>query len=178
MTFEYDLKYYEKMLRQNSKTAEKICNIRWKFVDEVLTKNDNVVLDYGSGVGWFKAFAPDKASVDTHDIGCFPQTGINRHEYDLITFFDVIEHIESFSDIKSIISRTKYVAATIPIVPKDKNLEDWKHFKPYEHLHYFNEKEFISLFKYIGFELIKKGTPECPPRKDVVSFLFKQKGIK
>lgn len=168
----YNLDYYEKMLRQNSMTAEKICSIRWDFVKEV---NPKIVLDYGCGVGWFRAFRPEETEVDTYDIADYPQTGIQRDKYDLITFWDVLEHIPNFDRIWNLLDNADYVAVTIPIKPEGVDLLKWKHFKPGEHLHYFTEENLELLFKYYGFILIKKGKPECPPRQDVVSFLF-QKG--
>ena len=45
----YDLKFYERMLRLNSRTAEDISTIRWRWVNKV---NPDTVLDYGSGVGF------------------------------------------------------------------------------------------------------------------------------
>ena len=80
----YDLEYFEKMLRQNSKTAEEISNIRWDWLYELCPKT---VLDYGSGCGFFRAFRPRGIEVDTYDIGPYPQTGIRLRLYDIVLTF-------------------------------------------------------------------------------------------
>ena len=95
----YDLEYFDKMLRKNSGTAKRISKIRWKFISRVDPK---LVLDYGSGVGWFRAFKPEGITVDTYDIGEYPQTGIQHSYYDIICFWDVLEHIYSMKEIESI----------------------------------------------------------------------------
>lgn len=172
---QYNLEYFEKMLRLNSATAEHISAIRWDFVKEIEPKT---VLDYGSGPGWFRAFRPDYVEhVDTYDIGQFPQTGIRRDVYDLITFWDVIEHIKNLSSLSSLWTKTKYVALSIPIRYKGLKLKEWKHYKPGEHFHYFSEETIKGYFRSIGFECCKFEYPEvtCGIRKDIGSGLFKRK---
>jgi len=167
----YNLEYYEKMLRQNSGTAEKINKIRWDFVAEC---NPKIVLDYGSGVGWFRAWRPEGVEVDTYDIATYPQTGQRYIAYDLVCFWDVLEHIPNFGIIFDILKEAKYVALSIPIKPDNVELVTWKHFKPGEHLHYFSEETLDLFFKIYGFIPIKKGYPECPPRQDILSVLYKK----
>lgn len=166
----YNLSYYEKTLRLNSKTAEKISDIRWDFVKCI---NPKLVLDYGSGVGWFRAFRPEGVEVDTYDIYNVPQTGINHKKYDLITLWDVLEHIPEPEKLH-IWDKTKYVAITIPCVPGDKDIKDWKHYKPGEHLHYWNKSTINIFFLGLGFKNIKVGFPECPPRTDIITVLYEK----
>jgi len=170
--FPYDLRYWDKMIRQNSTTAEAIAKVRWNFVNSINAKN---VLDYGCGPGWFRAFRPEGIRVDTYDIAPWPQTEITCEQYDLITFWDVFEHIENHDILKPLFKGADFIALAIPILPKDQDLIEWKHFKPGEHIHYFTEKGLKTYLSKYGFTLIKKGTPECPPRKDISSFLFKNK---
>ena len=166
----YDLEYFEKMLRQNSGAAEQICRIRWEWIEQV---NPRAVLDYGSGVGWFRAYRPAGAEVYTFDVGPFPQTGIELTLYDVVCFWDVIEHILDFSKVEPVIALARHVAISLPIIKG--NLALSKHFKPGEHLHYWTEESLVALFFKYGFNLLKKGTPECPPREEVSSFLFGRK---
>jgi len=165
----YNLDYFEGYLRNCSRSAEDIAKIRWSFVKETKART---VLDYGSGVGWFRAFRPKDKRVDTYDIGEYPQTGINRKRYDLICLWDVLEHIPNFNSIGSLLSNARFVAITVPIKPKGVKLETWKHFKPGEHLHYFTLKTLDLFFKKYGYHRIKYGNPECPPRQDVTSVLY------
>lgn len=170
---EYGLEYFEKMLRLNSATAEKICKIRWDWISDA---NPKKVLDYGSGVGWFRAFRPFGSDVHSFDIGNYPQTGIRLIIYDVVCFFDVLEHIPDFSIVEPVIALAKHIAVTVPMIDKPHGqLHLSKHFKPGEHLHYFTEESLISLFGSYGFKVIKSGQPECPPREEVYSFLFGRK---
>jgi hypothetical protein len=159
------------MLRVYSRTAGHICKIRWDFVKEIDPKS---VLDYGSGCGFFKAFAPQGILVDTYDIMPVPITGINQDRYDLVTFWDVLEHIPDFSVIVPVLSLCDHVAITVPVKPDDMEWKDFKHYKPLEHIHHFTDDSLISLMETFGFKLIKAATPECPPREYIHSFLFKK----
>lgn len=165
----YDQDYYYMLLKANSSTAERINSIRWEFVAKAHPK---VVLDYGAGVGWFKAFAPPGVTVDTFDIGPYPTTGIRHDAYDLVTMWDVIEHIPNFNDLKGVLSKARNVALSVPILPEGKELRKWKHCKPDEHLHYFTVRILDEIFRCYGFEKIAQGTPECVLREDIISLLY------
>jgi hypothetical protein len=176
--FKYDINYYTNLLKIHSHTAKMINEIRWEWVKEC---NARSILDYGSGVGWFKAYAPKDVEVDTFDIMPTLQTGITKSEYDLITFWDVLEHINDIYSLKDIIHKANYIAASVPIIPKPmlldrKLLKTWKHYKPGEHINLFYEDSFENLFCGCwNFKLVKYGQPECPPREDIWNFLFKRR---
>jgi len=174
----YQLDYYERMLRNNSTTSEQISYIRWEFLIANITDPIRVLLDFGSGVGWFRAHRPLSIEVDSFDIGSYPQTGILHKEYDVVCLWDVLEHIANFELIHSILNSTRYVALTIPIKPRKTSLACWKHYKPGEHLHYFTLDELDTFFETYGFRLLKRGKPECPPREDVWSLLYEKENGK
>lgn len=168
----YDLDYYENMLRIYSESAGYICGVRWEFISELAPK---VVLDYGCGVGWFRAYRPEGVEVYTYDIGPAPQTGLELRMYDVTCFWDVLEHITDFSVIEPVLALSRHVAVTVPIFEDDPAaLSNWKHFKPGEHLHYFTPETLGALMARYGFVEKKRGQPECPPREDVWSFMFKK----
>jgi len=169
---EYDINYFYNMLRLYSKTAEHICKVRWDFVKEVDPKT---VLDYGSGCGFFKAFAPSGILVDTFDIMPVPQTGITQNAYDLVTFWDVLEHIPDFNKVLGVFNMARNIAITVPVKPEGMAWEDFKHYKPLEHIHHFTDDSLIALMEKIGFYNIRVDTPECPPRQHISSFLLKRK---
>ncbi len=167
----YDQDYYYNLLKMQTEHAQKIAEIRWEFVSDCHAQS---VLDYGCGIGFFKAFGPRDIQIDTYDIGPYVMTGINREEYDLVCLWDVIEHI-SHIDVRlgSLFDNAKFIALSIPMLPKGKDYLTWKHFKPGEHLHYFDDKTLDVLFKRYGFRRIKSEYPECPPREDVESILYR-----
>lgn len=172
----YDENYYYNLLRLQAEYAQHISDIRWEFVRECGAKT---VLDYGCGVGFFKAFAPLGIQVDTYDIGPYVMTGIRRNKYDLVCFWDVIEHVDwgrkPDTNMEKILMRTNHVAISLPILPEGKKLEEWKHWKPKEHLIRFKTIDHvISFFKNRGFKLVKMEDIENPPREDIYDFLFKR----
>jgi len=178
----YDIHYFYHLLKIYSSTAEEICRIRWGFVKEITPK---LVLDYGSGVGFFKAFAPDGIEVNTFDVMPVPQTGVLHSYYDLITFWDVLEHedwgnLERNPDIEMdrLFDMTDYVATTLPILPEDKDFATWKHRKPGEHKYYFSIDTLDRFFSIRGFKRIKSGYPECKIRQDIYSALYEKINIK
>jgi len=174
----YDIEYYEKMLREYSATAMDICRKRWGFIGDFLgiggKGRTHKVLDYGSGVGWFRAWRPRGAEVWSYDIASYPQTGFPIQKYDVVCFWDVLEHVPDFSDLEGPLRLSDHVALSLPI-PTD-GLEGWKHFKPGEHLHYFTRESLMALFAGFGFEMmVMDDKVECPPRVDILSALFKRK---
>lgn len=174
LNMEYNADYYYNLLRMYTNTAEEINSARWDFVSAC---NPLSVLDYGSGVGWFKAYAPSHIQVDTYDVGPYTQTGITLDRYDLICFWDVLEHIEGFEVIEDLLRTCRNVALTVPIKPDKVQLREWKHFKPREHLHYFTDNALDDFFSVYGLERIKGAYVECPPRQDVESILYKKSEV-
>jgi len=172
--FEYNLNYWDKMIRQNSPTAKEINKIRWNFIKPVKPKS---VLDYGSGCGFFRAFRPVGIECDTFDINNYPQSGINKEKYDLVCFWDVIEHFKDLNEIFTVLEKVKAfnIAFTVPALQIDTVLELWKHYKPGEHFHYFSDDKWDNLFLEHGYKKIRSGYPECPPRSDIYSAIFKRK---
>lgn len=168
----YGIDYYEGLLRIQSKTAEDIAKVRWEWIAHLRPK---YVLDYGSGAGFFRAYRPEGVDVDSYDIAPqVPQTGITRDCYDVICFFDVLEHVADWADLDHVLKKTKYLAGTVPILQNGKDLFAWKHYKPGEHFHYWNEDGFEKEMNKIGFEKMAHGWPECPPRVDILSFQYRR----
>jgi hypothetical protein len=183
----YDVQYHYNLLRIQTEHAKKINEIRWEFVKKHIplingyqrfNKYESVnVLDYGCGVGWFAAFKPGSVydnNMDTFDISPVPQTGIRHDNYVLLTLWDVLEHIPDFTELAPLLKITEFVAITIPIKPDDVEWIAWKHFKPGEHLHYYDLKLLQALFGVYGFKLLEDSTPECPPRLDIHSMIFER----
>ena len=170
----YDLEYFESLLRKYSASSEYIVKTRWSFISEVHPK---VVLDYGCGVGWFRAYKPKGVTVDSYDIANFPQTGILHDNYDVVCFWDVLEHIPDFDVIRNLLNKTRYVALSIPIKPENQEWSTWKHFRPFEHLHYFDTELLDAFFKFVGFSNVKTNQVECPPREDVFDILYERKEL-
>ncbi|MFW5745999.1 MAG: methyltransferase domain-containing protein [Nanoarchaeota archaeon] len=172
---EYDLQYIECMHNEYSETAQLINQIRWNFVKEV---SPRMVLNYGCGCNFLAKCAPEGVVVDSFDVAPCEQTGIRHDEYDIIFLNDVLEHIDwedaPDAQIENVLGHTHYVMVTVPILPEGQNLEKWKHYKPGEHLTYFTEGSLDAFFEQRGFEKVKSSYAECPPRKDILSVLYRK----
>jgi len=177
----YNTQYYENLLEMYAGSMEEISRRRWEFIDHIKAK---LVLDYGCGNNAFTLYKPDNVIVDSYDVGTigsapYPQTGIRHDRYDLICLWDVLEHVDwarsPDADMLDAITKADAVAVTVPILPVDTPLETWKHYKPGEHLSYFKVGGIIDLVENLGFIIQLHGQPECPPRKDIHSFLFRRK---
>ena len=180
--WDYDTNYFKNMLEMYAGSGLSINLKRWAFIGDCLHE-EPVILDYGSGCGMFGLFKPDHVVYDSYDIGHigdapYPQTGIRHDRYRVVCFWDVLEHIDwqgkPDQDILDMMGKAEHVAVTLPIHPTNEPAEGWKHWKPGEHLTYFAKESFIEFMKEQSFELLLSGQPECPPRKDIYSFLFRR----
>lgn len=166
----YDTDYYDNTLRLNSGTSELISSIRWDWISYLKPKT---VLDFGCGAGWFRAWKPEGVTCYSFDVARVPQSGIKLKMYDVTCFWDVLEHLKNPLALEPVFALSRAVAISVPMVPQ---ADIWwsKHYKPGEHLWYFTEENLISLMSIFGFYIDKSGTPECPPRKDIQSFVFRK----
>jgi hypothetical protein len=104
------------------------------------------LLDVGYGNGDFvraaEAAGFDAYGHDVHGVDCrIREVALDADEsWNVVTFFDSLEHFPDFDLVRCLLKRTNYVMISVPMrpssFPHDRN---WKHFKPGEHLHYFSE---------------------------------------
>ena len=89
----------------------------------------------------------------------------SSRQYDLITMFDVIEHLpelqKDFAKISKLLANQGILALSTPNIDSFQHRifrNRWFQFKPVEHLHYFSPKTLTKLAKDHGLsvELIKK----------------------
>lgn len=122
------------------------------------------ILDFGFGSGDFlrvirklgwNIFGHDIHNVDL-GIQNLSETEILDKQWDCITFFDSLEHLENFNFIRKLQQKSNYFIISVPSTPKNfPDIKfDWKHFKPGEHLHYFSEKSLGYLFS--DFNIVTK----------------------
>lgn len=110
------------------------------------------LLDVGYGNGSFVKLASssgyDAFGKEIH--GLSDRYGVREADYDskewdVVTFFDSLEHMDSFSTIRKL--RSKIIIVSTPLRP-DTFPDDlrWKHWKPGEHLHYFDAIGILRLW--------------------------------
>lgn len=77
--------------------------------------------------------------------------------YEVISFFDSLEHFEDISFVSDL--NCKYIYISVPSCnfgEDDKWFEEWKHRKPAEHLWHFNEEALINFMASHGYTLVDK----------------------
>jgi hypothetical protein len=105
------------------------------------------LLDVGYGNGDFVRAAAaagfDAYGSEIHGVDCGIREVVlatDDSRWNVVTFFDSLEHFPEFELVRDLLRRTHYVMVSLPkrprTFPRDRA---WRHFKPGEHLHYFSE---------------------------------------
>jgi SAM-dependent methyltransferase len=142
--------------------------LRWNFIQRWLRlPAGSCVLDIGYGNGALlkhaRARGMEVFGIDVHGENFGIPTvdyDTDRH-FDLICFFDSLEHLPSFDCLFRL--RAAHVVVSLPAVP-DYLLQAphrWRHYKPGEHLHYFSAHSLSVLMSTWGLRRrIADGSPE------------------
>lgn len=143
----------------------------------------NTLLDIGYGTGNFLKHCNENniicsgydiikdskimEDLRSDDIQVFEDfNDIFNTKYDVITLYDTLEHIKDINFIRNL--KCNYLVISIPHRPyliKENNIENWHHFKPNEHLHYFNLASMESFLDENGYKIIHAGPVEDAIRK-------------
>lgn len=115
------------------------------------------LLDVGYGNGdfiksackaGFDGFGNDIHGADygVEEIDLYDDKRLQR-QWDVVTFFDSIEHIPTFEVVRDLGRRAHTIVVSIPRKPSYFPCDlDWKHYRPGEHLHYFSTFSLQKLF--------------------------------
>lgn len=173
----YGEDYHRKhALYANNEINKRLQDCRRGFVEKVLQRKDNLrLLDYGCGSGAFLQSLNGqfvvKNGFDINPYEKFTRTEVLFNDYDVVTMWDVLEHLESPKSFLSAL-RSKYVFITVPCVGDlnalgldIENITKWRHYRPNEHLHYFDIGSMESLLEASGYELYGFNYNESEVRK-------------
>ena len=132
------------------------------------------ILDVGYGDGSFlrvsknvipKCYGYD---ISTYPIpeGCTLVQDITENFYDIITFFDSLEHFEDIEFVKDL--KCSAVCISVPNChyKNDEWFENWKHRRPNEHLWHFNKESLCAFMKRMGYVLVTSSNIEDTIRKN------------
>jgi hypothetical protein len=130
------------------------------------TPEETVVLDFGYGNGAFlkrmQKLSYDVYGLDVHgvDYGIRDWNDSLGKRPFVVTAFDSLEHVPEF-DFFFALDPEVFIIST-PNRPDWflDGYKSWRHFKPGEHLHYFNKNSLEVLFKRYGYALTSVGYPE------------------
>jgi hypothetical protein len=161
----YDATYAH---QYDNRPVKEMSDLRWDFIQSRLdlpVKSRILDVGYGNGAFLKRAKAADMTifGVDLHteDFGIPVVDFDTPQDYDLVCFFDSLEHFPDFSPILRL--NTRNVTVSIPYTPDFILTEPtkWRHFKPGEHLHYFSRSSLDTFMRNWGFpRRLAEGHPE------------------
>lgn len=155
----YDKSYVLKYQRyEKSELGQEIQKLRYETVHGVVKKGK--LLDYGCGVGSFIKHCSFNGVIakgfDINPYGEFCDPSVMLEDYDIVTFWDSLEHVEDPIKLINGLS-AKYLFICSPSTDdfkgKKSDLPIWRHYMPEEHVHYFNERSLKALLTRCGYKI-------------------------
>lgn len=153
----YDEKYLEHYRNlDQTELGEKIAAFRWGFLRRYMNGKHTTLLDVGAGTGAFLRSTHAIPGVELHGFDINPFSEYCRpgkdviDQPDVVTAFDVIEHMESPRNFVRLMNPKLLVILTPNVdplmnTPSRGPITGWRHYKPGEHLHYYGLKSLSAL---------------------------------
>jgi 2-polyprenyl-3-methyl-5-hydroxy-6-metoxy-1,4-benzoquinol methylase len=189
----YNRAYFEKYLKYNRSAINgPIQEARWGVVRKHAPSG--TLLDIGCSVGSFleKAssdYQVEGREINTHCIEHCNGMGIKVHaelpvqgRFDIITMFDVLEHMPYLEAmLESIWLMLKSGGIWVVATPdfhcaKLDHIDDWKHYRPTEHVWCLSESSMRAIAQRMGFQLLEINFDESeyrPPKDNIATYVFK-----
>lgn len=196
--YTYDVKYVEDRYVNIPQLTKLMSCIRLSYLrsalagDGVTSVTGKKILDVGYGAGDFLSECRDfNMLAYGTDISGFPVPrgvqflnwgDVMRTEFDVVCFFDSLEHFSDLSDVGKL--NTKYVYISLPWCHArelgDEWFYNWKHRREGEHLHHFDEPALVEFFRACGYvkintsdveDILRKPTTKHP---NILSGVFKK----
>jgi hypothetical protein len=170
----YDIDYVNTRYNTYGELGMQMAFYRLGYLLGNLKYTPKSVLDIGYGNGDFlkacstiipECYGNDITNYQLPHSVQFIDDIFSKH-FDVITFFDVLEHFEDIEFVKNL--KCDYVFISLPWCHyfSDEWFENWKHRRPDEHLWHFDSNSLISFFDRMGFDLISISNMEDAIRKD------------
>ncbi len=153
----YNQAYYKRYKeRAESEIGQRIYRSRWELVERHC-HGDMTLLDYGCGPGAFHKASTN--GFETHGYDINPHCGFPvppLKDIDILTMWDVIEHlVDPTEPINTF--RPEYLFISTPNVEAIhyRAVENWKHYRPDEHLWYFGLNALTGLLARLGYKILE-----------------------
>ena len=185
---EYDVDYVDERYNSYGEKGMQMAYLRLGYVVGAICDTIHSILDVGYGNGDFLRACNGVENVYGNDISEYPLPDgvtfvedILKDEYDVITFFDSLEHFEDISFVKDL--KAKYIVVSLPMChnTSDEWFENWKHRRPDEHLWHFNDQSLWNFMVECGYEYVNMFNVEDTIRKpsdneiNILTGVFKKK---
>jgi hypothetical protein len=181
----YDIDYVNNRYNSYGELGMQMAYYRLGFLLGQLNTTPNSVLDIGYGNGDFlKACTNIIPNCYGNDVSNYPLPSnvtfvenIFDAHYDVVTFFDVLEHFKDITFVKDL--KCNYILISLPWCHyfNDEWFAGWKHRRPDEHLWHFNETSLITFFDKMGYDNISISNMEDAIRKDATATQHKYSNI-
>jgi hypothetical protein len=155
-------------------------------------KSYNSIVDVGYGNGSFlNASSLKFKNCYGCDVSGYPLpnnceeidfNSLMNKEFDVVTFFDSLEHFEDITFVKDI--QCKYIYISVPWCHyySDEWFKDWKHRRENEHLWHFNKESLTNFFEENNYECVCVSNIEDTIRQhnyeyeNILTGIFKKHG--
>lgn len=184
----YDVNYIKDRYDSYKDLSINMSYLRLGYLLGNINENINSLLDVGYGNGDFLNVAQNIIptcyghEINNYNIPnkCNFIENIYTNEYDVVCFFDVLEHFKNIYDIQKL--KTKYIYISVPQCHyiSDEWFLNWKHRRPDEHLWHFNLNSITNFMKEIGFNIVSYSNIEDIIRKssdnntNILTAIFKK----
>lgn len=157
----YDYDYVNSSYNQYGEKGSQMAGLRLGYLVSKLGYWPKSILDVGYGNGDFLKICKNKIDSYGNDISGYPVPegvtfveNIFETHYDVICFFDVLEHFEKIDFVQNL--KCDYIFLSLPWCHNfsDEWFSNWKHRRPDEHLWHFDEKSIKIFFNEMGYEMI------------------------
>tara|TARA_Y100000593_G_scaffold31767_3_gene62504 strand:- start:31751 stop:32401 length:651 start_codon:yes stop_codon:yes gene_type:complete len=158
----YDTRYIDERYNSYGELSRRMSFLRLGFLLGAIPETPSKILDIGYGNGDFlncaKDFISDPAGFDVNGYpvpeGCRFVKDIYEERFDVVCFFDVLEHFEDIYEIRKL--KTSYIYISVPECHylSDEWFLNWKHRRPDEHLWHFNKSSLRKFMNELGYILI------------------------
>lgn len=164
----YDKKYIDDRYNSYGEKGVQMAYLRLGYLAGVIQRPIKKILDIGYGNGDFLN-ACRKSNINSFGndisgypipIGCTYVEDVLKDKYDVVSFFDSLEHFEDISFVKDL--QTEYIIISVPYCHRfsDEWFKNWKHRRPDEHLWHFspyglNEFMIESGYKHVFLSSIE-----------------------
>jgi len=172
--FNYDLEYINFSYNNYGELTNYISYLRLGYIIGSIKNIPKSILDVGYGNGSFvKCCKNIIKNVYGNDVNNYPlpegiefvENILSKH-FDVITFFDSLEHFSDISFIGKL--NCNYICVSVPDCHyfSDEWFDNWKHKRPDQHLFHFNLNSLISFMNTHNFKLVNYSNVEDTIRKN------------
>jgi hypothetical protein len=158
---DYNLNYIKNSYNSYGEKVNNISHLRLGYLIGAIGKI-NKLLDVGYGNGDFLKLASTFIEncygndISGYEIpnNCSFIDDIFKENFDVICFFDSLEHFDDINFIKNL--KTTYIYISLPWCHyhSDEWFLNWKHRREDEHIYHFNDISLIKFMENCGFEKV------------------------